>query len=174
MPIYEFYCPQCHTIFSFFSRTVNTDKRPACPGCKSESLERRVSRFATVSRSSSSTDAEGGGEAEGLDNLPIDEAKMERAVESLASEAEGMSEDDPRAAARLMRKLSDMTGLQYNDKMQEALNRLEAGEDPEAIESQMGESLEGDENPFVMPGGGKKGGAKRRLPPRRDETLYEM
>jgi putative FmdB family regulatory protein len=166
MPIYEFYCDTCNTIYSFFSRSVNTDKTPACPGCRGNTLERRVSRFATIKRSGS---GESGDE---LGDLPIDEAKMESAMESLAGEAEHLDENDPRAAARLMRKLSESTGLEYNEKMQEALARLEAGDDPEAIEQEMGDSMEDMEDPFVLPG--KKGGRGTRRPPRRDDTLYEM
>ena len=36
MPIYEFYCRKCNTIYNFFSRSVNTEKIPFCPKCKSE------------------------------------------------------------------------------------------------------------------------------------------
>ena len=46
MPIYEFYCKDCHTIFNFFSRTVNTEKQPACPKCARPELERKMSVFA--------------------------------------------------------------------------------------------------------------------------------
>ena len=165
MPIYEFYCPKCHTIYSFFSRSVNTEKRPPCPGCKRDNLQRRVSRFAVVS----------GGKPEGGEatpDLPIDEEKMESAMASLASDAEGMNEEDPRAAARLMQKFSQMTGLKLGKKMEEALKRLEGGEDPEAIEAEMGDILEGDDDPFELPG--KKAGRKSAIPPARDETLYEM
>jgi putative FmdB family regulatory protein len=117
MPIYEFYCPKCHTIYNFFSRSVNTDKRPACPGCKRDSLQRRVSMFAVVSAGKS--------EAEKSEvDLPVDEAKMENAMASLASEAEGMNEEDPRAAARLMQRFSQMTGLKLGKNMEEALKRL--------------------------------------------------
>jgi hypothetical protein len=31
MPIYEFYCPDCNTIFNFFSRTINTSKKTPMP-----------------------------------------------------------------------------------------------------------------------------------------------
>lgn len=165
MPIYEFYCPKCHTIYNFFSRSVNTDRRPACPGCKRDSLQRRVSMFAVVSANKS--------EAEKSEaDLPVDEAKMENAMASLASEAEGMNEEDPRAAARLMQRFSQMTGLKLGKNMEEALRRLESGEDPEAIEAEMGDLLEGDESPFELPD--KKVGRKGALPPARDETLYEM
>jgi putative FmdB family regulatory protein len=180
MPIYQFYCPDCNTIYNFFCRTVNTEKVPPCPRCKKASLERKVSLFA-VSRKGGGKkgDAEGeGGDAGGddMDNLPFDEAKMAGAMESLAKEAENISEDDPRQAAGLMRKLSDMTGMQYGEKMQEAINRMEAGEDPEAIEAELGDALE-KEDPFVLPEGGKAGkagAAAKRKAPTRDETLYEM
>ena len=165
MPIYEFYCPQCHTIYSFWSKTINTEKSPLCPGCDKNCLERRVSSFAVIS----------GGKAEGetpLDNLPIDESKIEQAMASLASEAGGIDEEDPKVAAQFMRKFSDMTGLKYGKSMEEALNRLEAGEDPEAIETELGDMLEGDELPFILPA--QKSNSKAVLPPNRDETLYEM
>jgi hypothetical protein len=53
--------------------------------------------------------------------------------------------------------------------MEEALRRMEAGEDPEAIESELGDVLEKEE-PFFA---GKRA-RSRRAPPARDETLYEM
>ena len=108
-----------------------------------------------------------------LDDLPIDESKMEKAMEALAGEADKINEDDPRQAADLMRKLSDMTGLKLGPGMQEALTRMESGEDPEKIEAEMGDLLEG-EDPFELPE--KKGGVAkaRRAAPRRDKTLYDL
>jgi hypothetical protein len=108
-----------------------------------------------------------------MDDMPFDETKMEKAMQMLAGEAENINEDDPRQAANLMRKLTDMTGLELGSGMQEALKRMEAGEDPDAIEAEMGDLLEG-EDPFLMPE--KKGGStvKRRRAPQRDETLYDL
>ena len=108
-----------------------------------------------------------------MDDLPFDEGKMEKAMNMLAGEAENISEDDPRQAANLMRKLTDMTGMELGPGMQEALKRMEAGEDPDAIEAEMGDLLE-DEEPFLMPE--KKGGKKgtKRAAPKRDETLYDL
>jgi putative FmdB family regulatory protein len=49
MPIYEFYCEKCNTVFNFFSRVVNTTKTPNCPQCR-KALKRQMSLFAKVSR----------------------------------------------------------------------------------------------------------------------------
>ncbi|MDH3798752.1 MAG: zinc ribbon domain-containing protein, partial [Desulfobacterales bacterium] len=43
MPIYEFYCEDCNTIFNFFSKSVNTTKTPKCPNCKKKRLSRQMS-----------------------------------------------------------------------------------------------------------------------------------
>ena len=108
-----------------------------------------------------------------MDDLPFDEGKMEKAMNMLAGEAENINEDDPRQAANLMRKLTDMTDMELGPGMQEALKRMEAGEDPDAIEAEMGDLLE-EEEPFLIPE--KKGGKKgtKRAAPKRDETLYDL
>jgi putative FmdB family regulatory protein len=163
MPIYEFYCEACNTIYNFFSKSINTSKQPNCPECRTVVLSRRMSAFAVTGRAKESGES---------DDLPFDESKMEQAMQMLAGEAEKINEDDPRQAAQLMRKLTDMTGLELGGGMQEALRRMERGEDPEQIEAEMGDILES-EDPFQMTA--KKGSAGgRRAAPRRDETLYDL
>jgi putative FmdB family regulatory protein len=164
MPIYEFYCDDCNTIFNFFSRSVNTSKKPKCPKCRTRPLSRRMSAFAVTGRAK---------EEGGSDDLPFDETRMEKAMQALASEAGAIDEENPRQAANLMRKLTDMTGLELGPGMTEALRRMEKGEDPDQIEAEMGDLLEG-EDPFLLPG--KKGSraAGKRPPPQRDETLYDL
>ncbi len=162
MPIYEFYCPRCNTIFNFFSRSINTTKQPDCPRCKTVRLTRRMSTFAVTGRAKESDEA---------NDLPIDERKMEQAMQTLAGEAERINEDDPRQAAALMRKLSSMTGMELGPGMDEAIRRMERGEDPEAVEAEMGDLLES-EDPFILPA--KKAAAGRRAAPVHDETLYEL
>jgi hypothetical protein len=71
----------------------------------------------------------------------------------------------------LMRKLSDATGLNLGPGMEEALSRMERGEDPEKIEQEMGDLLEG-EDPFIFGAKAKKG--SRKPAPRIDETLYDL
>jgi len=164
MPIYEFYCSHCNTIFNFFSKTVNTRKKPNCPKCKTRKLSRQMSAFAITGRASEEGD---------MDDLPFDESKMEQAMQMLAGEAEHMNEEDPRQAADLMRKLTHMTGLELGPGMEEALSRMESGEDPEAVEAEMGDLLE-NEDPFLMPGKKGKGFGIKRSAPKRDETLYDL
>lgn len=107
-----------------------------------------------------------------MDDLPFDESKMEQAMQMLAGEAENINENDPRQAADLMRKLTNMTGMELGPGMQEALRRMESGEDPEQIESEMGDIL-GEEEPFLL--SGKKGrAAGKQTAPIRDDTLYDL
>jgi putative FmdB family regulatory protein len=163
MPIYEFYCRKCDTIYNFFSRSVNTEKIPTCPKCGKVRLKRRISIFAAISGRK--------GEDSDGDMPPIDESKMEKAMSMLASEADRINEDDPRQAAQLMRKLSDATGLKMGAGMEEALSRMERGEDPDKIEAEMGDMIEGEE-PFVLEQKSKAG--RKGSKPKVDETLYDL
>ncbi len=164
MPIYEFYCDACNTIYNFFSKTINTTKKPKCPKCKVNTLQRQMSAFAIAGKAK---------EDDGMEDLPFDESKMEQAMNMLAGEAERIDEDNPRQAADLMRKLSDMTGMKLGDGMQEALSRMEKGEDPDKIEAEMGDLLE-NEDPFTLPDKKKIGNTSYRPSPARDETLYDL
>jgi len=84
MPIYEFFCKDCNCIYSFFSRSINTEKIPVCPKCTTGALlSRQVSLFAVTGRAS---------ESRGEDDFPIDEGKMERAMALLEKEAGNMNE----------------------------------------------------------------------------------
>ena len=125
-----------------------------------------MSIFAKITRNKSDQDSTEGGMP------PLDEQKMENAMTMLAREAESMNDEDPRQAAALMRKLTDATGLSLGPQMEEALRRLEKGEDPEKIEEDLGELLEG-EDPLSFSGGKSGKGAKSKKP-RIDEKLYDL
>ena len=168
MPIYEFYCCDCHRIFNFLARRVDTSQRPDCPRCGRQDLERRISRFG-ISKGRTEADAD-------ADGLPpeFDEAKFERAMEGLAGEAGGVNEDDPRQAAQLMRKLYQSTGMRLGDQMEEALGRMEAGEDPDKIEQEMGDLLDDEQALFGGAGQPLRGMPQRLRPPEVDATLYDL
>lgn len=170
MPIHEFYCPDCHRVYNFLARRPNVTKRPSCPRCSRPKLERKISRFAI---SKGLTEPSEG--PDGMD-LPdgLDEAKMERALAEMAGEAENINEDDPRQMARMMRKLYDGAGLPLGEGMEEAMRRLEAGEDPDTIEAEMGNLLDNDDMLFGPGKSGLKGMTRRLRPPEVDENLYDL
>ena len=103
---------------------------------------------------------------------------------SLAGDLDSLDENDPKQGAQLMRKLFSATGMPVAGGMEEALRRMEAGEDPEKIEEEMGDVLEQD--PFGGLLGGEGGASdadpetqrlsrlRRLLPPTHDTELYEM
>ena len=170
MPIYEFYCPDCHRIYNFLARRPNVTRRPSCPRCLRPRLERRISKFAISKGLTESSE-----DSEGMD-LPagLDEAKMERVLAEMATEAENINEDDPRQMARMMRKLYDGTGLPLGEGMEEAMRRMEAGEDPDTIEAEMGDLLDNDDMLFGPGKPGLKGMTRRLRPPEVDEKLYDL
>lgn len=165
MPIYEFYCQRCNTVYNFFSKTVNTEKIPHCPRCKRVRLKRQMSIFAKVSSGRKE-------EPEGDDLSHIDEARLERAMNILAREADNINEDDPRQTVDLIRKLTAEMDMNVGPAMEEALRRMEHGEDPEKIDEEMGPLLETEE-PFLLEPRKSKGGVRKDKPVV-DETLYDL
>lgn len=165
MPIYEFYCRPCHTVFNFFSRRVDTTTLPPCPTCKA-ALSREVSQVAYVR-----TGGDGGDD--GLGDVPIDEARMEGAMEAMAGDFDRMGDgEDPRQAAALMRKFSDLSGLRFNGEIEDALARMSKGEDPDAVGEDLDAMMEGGAEPFVPEGRGRR--LRRLLPAARDPKLYDL
>jgi len=172
MPIYEFSCEPCNTLFNFLAKRVNTASIPPCPRC-GQPLRRQVSAFAAGrSRSGATQDADDG-------TPPVDEARMEQALASMGGALDSLGDDtDPRQAAALMRRFAQASGVPFNATVEEALHRMASGEDPEAVEARFGEALEA-ENPFAhdADAAAKTDQLKRLLRaagPRKDPTLYEL
>lgn len=161
MPVYEFYCKDCNTIFNFYSSRINVNKRPLCPRCNRVELEKVISRFSFLK----------GVKEENMDNfLDIDETKLAKAMSLIESEGQNLNDDDPKKAAQLMRKICNITGLNLGSGIEEAIKRMEAGEDPEKIEEDMGDLFENEENFFSTNKKLMKKGKKKI--PERDENLY--
>jgi putative FmdB family regulatory protein len=169
MPIYEFYCPDCHTIFSFFSVAINTEARPACPRCGRPDLGRRPSTFATLRRGTG--EGTEGEEDPALGGL--DEERLEGAMESVLGDMDESAEEDPRAMARLMRRFTEAAGMAPGPRMEAMLRRLEAGEDPEALEDELGDGEGGEDDLLGEFFQAKKAARARRTGrPRVDKELY--
>jgi hypothetical protein len=177
MPIYEYYSADTHKIYSFYARKlVGPDVVPKCPDGTGKKMERVLSPFAITGRAKEKSDELGGEGTADLD--PRQEAEMMK----LAGEMSGMDEEnpDPRQLGRLMRRMMDITGEKMPEPMLEMLARMEKGEDPEKLEAEYGDVLDDDSmGDFGMTGKGEgekgpAGALRRRLPPRRDPTLYEF
>jgi putative FmdB family regulatory protein len=162
MPIYEFACPKCRVIFSFLSKRVNPARLPVCPKCGNKKMDRQMSRFAAprgVKEAAASAEA-------GDPVSAADEARMMRVMSELERDMGHLDENNPKHMAHLMRKMKDaMPPGAVPKEMEVAIQRLEAGEDPEAIEADMGDVfgdlMEGQE-------GGEGGGDYTR-----DAGLYD-
>lgn len=167
MPIYEYYCRHCHTIYNFYSGRINTEKVPVCPAsdCVGGPLQRQVSLF-SISKGRSEVETDDAGD--------IDESKLEQAVKSLAGEVDNLDEDDPKQAAKMMRKLFGAAGMKLGDGIEEAISRMESGDDPDKIEEELGDVLE-EENPFASKPKKMLNDLRRKyLPPKVDDHLYEL
>lgn len=166
MPIYEFACPKCRRIFSFLSKRINPDHSPTCPKCGNNKLEKQMSRFA-MTRGLAEPKADAG---EGEDGpMPdMDDPKIARAMAEMERDMEHLDENNPKHMAHMMRKMKDlMPPGTIPKELDVAIKRLEAGEDPEKIEEDMGDVLGdfmGDEE--GGPGGGGGGYAH-------DSGLYD-
>ena len=135
-------------------------------------MTREMSRFAMVK---GLTEPPAGSSAgEGMDDgMPdLDDPRVARVMGELERDMEHMDENNPKHMAHMMRKMKDVLPPGTMPKeLDIAIRRLEAGEDPEKIEADMGDVLgdlmgpEGEEDGM---GGGYGGGAYSR-----DAGLYD-
>ena len=170
LPIYEFYCHPCHTVFSFLAKTTNPAISPKCPRCGAKTLDKQISRFAIskgLSESSKTAD-------DPMAN--VDEAVMEKLMAEMSDtfgEDGESGAEDPRKMAAMMRKMFQATGMEPAGAMLEAMKRMESGEDPDKIDEEMGEILDS-EDPMFGGDSSVKGRLKRLMePPNVDPGLYD-
>ena len=164
MPIYEFACPKCRKIFSFLSKRMNPGRPPVCPKCGNKKMSRQISRFA-MSRGLKKPAAKTGNAGGGPPMPDFDDPRVGRAMMEMERDMEHLDENNPRHMAQMMRKMKDLMPPGSTPKeLDTAIKRLEAGEDPEKIEEDMGDLL-GD----VM--GGEEGGGSGSYT--KDSGLYD-
>jgi hypothetical protein len=167
MPIYEYYCPENHTVYQFLVRSSACRALvPRCPENPSYTLQKQVSRFAIIGKAQEETadDPFAG----------LDESQMERLMMEMENDMSGLDEDnpDPRQLGHFMGKITDMMGDKAPPELREVVRRLQAGEDPEKLEAQfsgLGDD-EGADSLFTQ--------ARKILraskPPTRDPKLYDL
>jgi len=192
MPIYEYYCPDNHRIYSFWAKTLAQGQTvPKCPDNPAFLMRKIVSSFAVTGRTRKTEKdgktEEGTAPAAGAD--PAEDARMEAAMSAMEGEFSNVDENDPRAMGRMMRRMSELTGEKLDGEMEEVVRKLEEGADPDALEGQMGDAFgEGEgadpDDPYGMGGGGdakppldpkepRHRFRARRGPPTRDPKLYD-
>lgn len=181
MPIYEYYCPDNHTIYQFYAKSLAQGKTtPKCPDNPRYRLRKVVSAFA-ITGGAKEEPKEADPRAD-----PTEDARMEAAMGAMESEFANVDENDPKAMARMMRRMSELTGEKIDGEMEEVVRKLEEGADPDALEEQLGGEAPGEPDPYGdemgMPGqppGGAEPPEKkhrfkaRRMAPRRDPKLYD-
>ena len=160
MPIYEYYCARNHTVYQFYAKSLAQGKlTPRCPENPRWPLKRVVSQFAFTGRAQEpKADAASPAGAD-----PADDARMEAAMSAMEKEFDSVDENDPKAMARMMRRMSELTGEKIDGEMEEVVRKLEEGVDPEALEDRLGagpgEGEDGEDDPYGM--GGGPGGAPK-------------
>lgn len=112
MPIYEYGCPACGKRGSRLQK-MSDPSVPECPRCGA-TMRKLVSKVAF---------------------LAGEEAQMEKLADPAAWG--DFDENDPRSMGRMMRKMGEEMGEDLGDEFREVVERLEAGDDPEAIEADM-------------------------------------
>lgn len=124
MPIYEYRCQTCGRKVTIFWRSLSAvnDAAATCERCGSNRLVRLASRVRVV---------------RGADSSSLDASAD--ADDALLNEMAGLDENDPRAMARLMRRMAQESGEDLGPEFEEVVGRLEKGEDPEKIEQSMGD-----------------------------------
>ena len=168
MPIYEYACPKCRVIFNFLSKRTNPDRLPVCPKCGNKKMTKQMSRFA-MSRGLKEPPAKSEADSSEPPMPDFDDPRMERAMMEMERDMEHLDENNPKHMAHLMRKLKDlMPPGSVPKELDVAIKRLEAGEDPEKIEEDMGDVL-GD----FMGGPDEEGGMGGGAPYSHDSGLYD-
>ncbi len=112
MPTYDYVCEDCQQRFDVFLSYSEYGKTPVqCSHCGSSKVRRRMTKV-RIAKS--------------------EESRME----SLADESslEGL-ENDPQALGRMMKKMGNEMGEDLPPEFDDVVDRLEAGQSPEEIES---------------------------------------
>ncbi len=107
MPIYEFRCRSCRRRTSVFTRAIGGDVDAVCSHCGSREMSRLVSRVAV---------------------LRSDEDMFSGLDESALADVD---ENDPRAMARMVRRMSQQMGEPLDAEAEAELEKMEAGEMPD-------------------------------------------
>lgn len=135
MPIYEYYCADCKRKVSVFFRSFSAAEGASvvtCPRCGKHNLSRRFSRVRVLKHGASSgsdfgsdNDDDFGGDEDDMSDLG--------GLGDMEKMMAGVDENDPRSIARFARQVQTQGGEDMDPEMEEALTRIERGEDPDKV-----------------------------------------
>ncbi len=112
MPTYDYVCEDCQQRFDVFMSYSEYGTRPVqCTHCGSTKVRRRMTKV-RIAKS--------------------EESRMESLADDSA--LEGL-ENDPKALGRMMKKMGSEMGEDLPPEFDDVVDRLEAGQSPEDIES---------------------------------------
>jgi len=115
MPTYDFFCENCNQRFGvFLTYSEYGKKKVTCTNCGSKEVRRRMTKV-RIAKS--------------------EENRMDSMTDDLSG-LEGL-EDDPKTLGRMMRKMGNEMGEDLPPEFDDVVDRLEAGQSPEEIESAM-------------------------------------
>jgi putative FmdB family regulatory protein len=148
MPIYEYRCAACKRRVNIFFTSFSIAERRAeageveCPNCGGKHLSRLMSKAYMVRGGSANSD--GGGD--------FDDAGDMGDMDGMNGMFQGLDDDDPRSVARWARSMQDSLGGEMNlgPEFDQALSRIESGEDPDKVMEDM--------DPAALGGMGDEGG----------------
>ena len=124
MPTYDFICNTCEKRFDVFMTFSEYGKKAVhCAHCQSDNVRRRMTKV-RIAKS--------------------DESRLESAADDFSG-MDGI-EDNPEAFARMMRKMGGEMGQDLPSEFNDVVDRLEAGQSPEEIESALPDLGLGDES----------------------------
>jgi putative FmdB family regulatory protein len=114
MPNYDFRCLDCNFRFEIFLSFSEYGKRKiSCPQCHGLNIQRRIGRI-RVSRSEDSR---------------LEDLSDPAALDGL--------EENPQSMGKMLRKMRSQVGEEVAPEFDEVVGRLESGESPDQIESEM-------------------------------------
>jgi hypothetical protein len=184
MPIYEYYCPENHTVYQFYAKTLAQGRIvPPCPENPRFTMRKLVSAFAVTSGGRSDAPPPAANAAPGAGTA--EEARMDAAMGAMEREFSSVDENDPRAMGRMMRRMAELTGEPIGGEMEEVVRKLEEGADPDSLEESLGgaeSDAAGDPygeapgpsgQPAADPKEPRHRFRSRRAAPRRDPKLYD-
>ena len=123
MPFYQYRCLDCKRRFEIFLTYHAYGVQPViCPHCSSQTVQRRIGRI-RIARSEDSR---------------LEDFDDPSAMDGL--------EDNPQALGKMMRKMSREMGEEMGPEFDEVIDRLEAGQSPEDIESALPDLGEGSDS----------------------------